>query len=738
MPTFITRTPDLAHQLSLLGDQTLPAGAIVNALLRAEPLYVRPEARTFAIKLATDAREKSTDDWVSEALGVFADLPSGKLDIHAVIIALSLVEQEVGWALHDADLLRPLLKEMKPVPPLVNQYRGVWEQITGQVYPGPWAKSRQLAERPITPPTGGAAKIAVPSIALEPLARAVAMHRDAPAEEDQLGRKAFAECIGERLDQVWAEWMEAGGFQGAEADAAYIFHLHGPWGVGKSSVLNFLRAFLARKERLRRTPGATKDVGGLLLNPEHLPRWREVDDRWIVVDFNAWRNQRLRPPWWRLIDTIYSQALSQLDWTRRQILRVRWRLWRARADILPLVITCGFFALAASFAFEGIRSHLWGEGDSTGFDTAVRTLGTVLTTLLAMYAASRSLAFGNARAAQAYTEMRSDPLRPIISLFQQLIGGIRRPVAVFVDDLDRCDRSYVVELLEGIQTLFRSAPVAYVIAADRKWITTSFENCYKEFADSVSDPGRPLGYLFLDKIFQVSASVPRLTDDFRYGYWNALLALHGEREHQSELRIEADAAERADDIIGEAHTSEELNRRIAQADTGDTTLPGVILRQKLRAHAARRISSVAGHQANEHRLIRFTPLLEPNPRAMKRLVNAFGIHQATHFLEGRKVGPDALARWTILELRWPLLAEYLAEHPEAVGHLASGGTSDNAPAILRQLSGRPDVAAVVAGSEPPVPPLDEAAIREILDLPQPARRAPQRQEKPRRGPRQRA
>jgi hypothetical protein len=48
-----------------------------------------------------------------------------------------------------------------------------------------------------------------------------------------------------------------------------------------------------------------------------------------------------------------------------------------------------------------------------------------------------------------------------------------------------------------------------VVAADRQWICASFEKEYEAFGKSIGEPGRPLGYLFLDKMFQVSVSVPQ-------------------------------------------------------------------------------------------------------------------------------------------------------------------------------------------------------------------------------------
>ena len=79
---------------------------------------------------------------------------------------------------------------------------------------------------------------------------------------------------------------------------------------------------------------------------------------------------------------------------------------------------------------------------------------------------------------------------------------------MIVDDLDRCKSEYVVALLEGIQTLFADEPVAFVIAADRTWLCQSFATAYGAFDPVVGEPGRPLGYLFLEKTFQVSMSDP--------------------------------------------------------------------------------------------------------------------------------------------------------------------------------------------------------------------------------------
>ena len=141
--------------------------------------------------------------------------------------------------------------------------------------------------------------------------------------------------------------------------------------------------------------------------------------------------------------------------------------------------------------------------------------------------------------------------------------------------------------------------------------------------------------------------------------------------------------------------------------------------QAMRTAAAKQITSSEAQRVTEHRLQRFADLLEPNPRSMKRLVNAYGLHQATHFLERRSVSPEALARWTIIELRWPLLADFLAVRPQLVSDLAKGETptSSTIPADLTELFGDEEVKRVVIGNgDEPIMALDEAAVRGLVGL----------------------
>jgi hypothetical protein len=547
-------------------------------------------------------------------------------------------------------------------------------------------------------------------------------HLDDPTRVDQLNRRPFADVMAIRIREIWDLDRQAGSLptearvktepmsstgsnrkKGELSSApsndhrSLAVHIHGPWGAGKTSVLNFLRKNLE---------------AGTYGQP------------WVVVDFNAWRHQRTRPPWWTLIHQVYQQTKSRLQDEKPGIakkLRRRWFIWRLRADWLPVVMA----ALVILFLMLFVSGMLFGwggteavsQGATNGAGKHIETGLKLLTALLAAGAGAialgRSLLFGSAKAAQSYLEFSQDPMGPIAQLFQKLINAVEHPVAIFIDDLDRCDSDYVVELLEGIQTLFRRADVTYVVAADRDWIRASYEKRYGDFTNLITQPARPLGYLFLEKIFQVSATLPLLSPSLRDNYWKALLKATETDKSTNTETVARDAEREAEKLISVNMTPIEMEKVIK--DHGKDP----IKQHGLRAVAAKRISSSQSEKSRAHFLQPFAGLLEPNPRAMKRLINAYGIQQAVNFLEGRRVDPRVLALWTIIEMRWPLLANLLTKHPTLISKVGqkTKPTDERIPDDLKDLFISPEIERVVQGNgiSPPVA-LDAELIQQAVGL----------------------
>lgn len=449
---------------------------------------------------------------------------------------------------------------------------------------------------------------------------------DRPEHRDWLGRTPFVMLLAQVLKDEY-ELTKARAADGRREADSFMIHLEGPWGSGKSTLLNLL----AEQLRLQDPP-------------------------WLVATFNAWRNQRVGPPWWLLVKVVHRAALAdrRIDAGTKFVLRARavwWRVCLARHAI-------GWSVFAAVVLGALLAGGKLAANDPAGIALAA------LAALSATVGSARSLlstfAAGLPRGSELFIRSTRDPMNTIRHRFQRMIRRIRRPVVIFIDDLDRCHSEYVVDLLEGIQTILRHAAVAYVVAADRRWLYDSYRELYKEHDTGNYDPGRPLGHLFLEKSFQLSASVPHLTDPKTYLNDLAHLRFDGAPlQAQTEARFAGLTTE--EEILTEVATSQASRASDEQA---------------IRQAAARRLATQELGQYAEHSLTRFAHLLEPNARSIKRLLNAYRPALLLRVLEGRPfettAEKDAFVLWLIVTLRWPLLADFLAERPATADEILAG------------------------------------------------------------------
>ena len=70
-------------------------------------------------------------------------------------------------------------------------------------------------------------------------------------------------------------------------------------------------------------------------------------------------------------------------------------------------------------------------------------------------------------------------------------------------------------------------------------------------------------------------------------------------------------------------------------------------------------------------------MAEPGPVIVRHLVAAYCVQRTVLLLAGHAIDVDEraikrLGLWTILSLRWPLLADWLKQHPEAIDGLREG------------------------------------------------------------------
>ncbi len=504
----------------------------------------------------------------------------------------------------------------------------------------------------------------------DPLETRAEYHIESPAEtrdDDLLDRDVIAEAIFRQSRKIWLDALNDNDNPTKRPHRPYIVHIAGRWGSGKSSILNFLRGHLEN------------DTGLDIPRPGYV---QEISKSWLVVDFNAWRQQDQGPAWWALLNTVKNEAIKKLDphhsrWFARQHWKFRFTLgWGPTIVAISLTM-----AIVLGVLFWGLFNPA--ENKTTPLSIFL-SLSPVLSAILGAVTFWATFMQGSQRTADQFSNL-DDPSQPLKERFHEMIHEIHRPVAVFIDDLDRCDAHYVIELLQAIQTIYVDTPVLYVIAADRDWIVSAYDQTYKEFKGDIDEPGQPLGHLFVEKIFQLSIKLPDLDPDYGTVFMKAHLP--GAVVDEALSKEQADALKA---VIANAETPAEVESIVAdqKTDAARRTAGRAAFLQSIEAPAQEQIEHVL-----VKKLTTESGLIDLNPRAIKRLVNAFSFRRGYALSTGNVDVIDVLPYWCALDLRFPYAAQRLVEKPA----LLDGSWRDEAEAQY-------------------FPPSDHDAISRLLDL----------------------
>jgi hypothetical protein len=466
---------------------------------------------------------------------------------------------------------------------------------------------------------------------------------DAPASTDTLNRERMARVLEHRMREAHDE----------DPHTSLLVHLDGPWGAGKSTVLTLLA------KRLGASPP------------------------FLVVWFDAWQQSRISPPWWALMTALKQHILTDRGRLWRGWFRVRETAARARVSGAPYLLALILLLLITAGA--GYLTWLLVHRVQVGVLEVAKLVTPALVALGILWTgsrvAARVLLWDSARGARLFEQSNTSPMTRVSAHFDWLLRMTEKPVVFFVDDLDRCKDDYVVELLDAVHTLVRDAPRShhrrarahqapyFVVAADGVWIRRSYDVAYEVFSETIADRGSSLGYLFLDKLFQLNVPMPALGERTRKTYLEGVLGL---------------PATTADERFGDdvADDSEAPNT------TGGAT--------KHADEAAFERASAEARQHTAHMLQKFSSLLQGNPRSIKLFTNNYSVLRMLRSLEGSRVSPETLALWALIRVRWPDVADVLQNKPEAVAGIRETlWKSDHFPDSLHKVVQDEDLREVV-------------------------------------------
>jgi hypothetical protein len=460
----------------------------------------------------------------------------------------------------------------------------------------PWPK-RNVPETPSELSVPVPPEMPVPSEMLRPASLpepVPALRHDRSRETDELGRRPLAECLAAQIHEL------------SRKDGAFFLHIDGVSGSGKSSFLDLLQKVLTGR------PAG--------------------DDVWHVVRLNAPRVSASGPLWWSIMDAVFRGILAATRAARSpRVTRILWTeyAWRLSAShgalcfgisvamvILLILPMGGEFAIP--FVLQLVMAVIAIGALHIGFHGSL-------------------LARPGPGGVGGFVDLE-DVSEHLGILFRR--SGAK--IAVFLDDLERCDTAAAPLLLKTCDSLFKDLPIAFVVAADRRWLLATLEED-SPATRAAAEPGRSVGYQMLSRMFQLSVSLPRVPIRHATRYWRTLVKGDGE-------------------VLENANESPE--------------------------------DWVFLDEANYLGLGR---ILDQNPRAMKRFLNAFSVMRLMISQSGAGVPAVQIAGWTAICLRWPLLAEYLCERPKDVAHFRYDAPPSEVPDLVRGLFLRPQVVAIMRG-----------------------------------------
>jgi hypothetical protein len=251
------------------------------------------------------------------------------------------------------------------------------------------------------------------------------------------------------------------------------------------------------------------------------------------------------------------------------------------------------------------------------------------------------------------------------------------PVAVFIDDLDRCDPDVVNKVILAINQ-FLSLPhrnTIFFLGMDMDVVASSLEEVRGAVVSQKNlqvDSNQSFGWEFMDKFVQVPFFIPRLDPLLSREFMERILV--GRKEQVTIMpaqrgRYEGDLPETADAVnlreIAESESVEHL------AEEGAREL------EKVRSPEKRRlVQEVISRRATEllrdpqgeeiQRLVEIAIReIDLNPRAMKRYLNLVRLLRNVQLARGLRLGGDVdrklVLRAAHLLITWPRVVRWLQE-----------------------------------------------------------------------------
>jgi|GEM_PF-3125115 len=457
-----------------------------------------------------------------------------------------------------------------------------------------------------------------------------------------------------------------------------------PWGRGKTSLMKRLRKKFdeARATELI-NPSMTEKMPTLRM----LRQWLKTDDLGVkhnlpypTVWFNPWNYQSSDMIWAGLADAVIQQTVNQIPGKiDREIFWLQLRLARIDKDALRKDLQSRAILFVLQFLVWGIISitagicfwfNWWSAGIGIAGLGSILGLATSAASRMKPYLKSVSDVFQNYTKPPKYTEKLGTfhEVEADLNRVLDLCADEKKPLVIFVDDLDRCSPSKIVEVIEAMNVFINGKynnKCYFILGMDAEMVAGALDTTYEKMRGKMGSKELEhgsIGWYFLDKFIQLPFFIPIMSESKKIEFLQNLLNEPTAVQKQPSTPIPAEPNNQkiANAYVGAMVAKSPAESALAIKNAALTTKEQLELDKMI---LAKQVESTKENAEIEKQVAQYSSFISSDPRSLKRFANLLRFYSSYQFLRMKKnqrfVEINVLAKWLAIMVKFPQLLRWI-------------------------------------------------------------------------------
>ena len=384
--------------------------------------------------------------------------------------------------------------------------------------------------------------------------------------------------------------------------------------------------------------------------------------------------------WAGLADAVIQQTVSQIPGKiDREIFWLQLRLARIDKDALRKDLQTRALLYGLQFFVWGmvvIMAAIYFAMQRTAVAIGVAGLGSIAgvitsaANMIKPYSKSVSEVFDTYTKPPKYTdkfgtfhEVEADLNRVL-----DLCADEKKPLVVFVDDLDRCSPSKIVEVIEAMNVFINGKynnRCYFILGMDAEMVAAALDTSYEKMRGKMGSKELEqgsLGWYFLDKFIQLPFFIPIMSEGKKIEYLQGLL-------NETTVSKTADGTSTEDSpnmekVKGVYHKAMSAKQSVESAKT----IASAALTNKEKFELDKMILEYQVKSAQQNEEIKtqvalYSTFISSDPRSLKRFANLLRFYCGYQFLRMKKgenyVEVKVLAKWLAMMVKFPQLIRWI-------------------------------------------------------------------------------